>query len=116
PLQTQRWLSAQRGAEWLYRANGPDGRFTYGVVPALRAPLEGDHYLRQAAAAAALARVARFAGDQRYAARASQAIVTLLADTAADARDPQVRSTVFPAATVNHIAAAGLLVLTIHEL
>src|SRR5262249_36007695 len=116
PLQKQIWLSAQRGAEWLYRANGPDGRFAYGVVPALRTALEGDHYLRQASAAGALARVARFSGDQRYAARATQAIVALLTDTSEDARDPQVRYAAFPPATVNRLAAAGLLVAAIHEL
>src|SRR5262245_53898255 len=43
PLQKQVWLSAQRGATWLHRANGPDGRFAPGVVPALRIALEGDH-------------------------------------------------------------------------
>jgi hypothetical protein len=116
PLHKQIWLSAQRGAEWLYRANVPDGRFTNGVAPALGTTLEGDHYLRQAGAAAALARAARFFGDQRYAARATQSVVTLLADTAQDPRDPRMRSTVFPPASVNRLAAAGLLVLAIHEL
>jgi hypothetical protein len=116
PLHKQFRLSAQRGAEWLHRANGPDGRFVYGVVPALRTALEGDHYLQQAGAAATLARVARFTGDPRYAARATQAIVTLLADTAPDPQDAQVRYTVFPPASVNRLAAAGLLVLAIHEL
>jgi hypothetical protein len=116
PLHKQFRLSAQRGAEWLHRANGPDGRFVYGVVPALRTALEGDHYLQQAGAAATLARTARFTGDSRYAARATQAIVTLLADTAPDAQDSQVRYTVFPPASVNRLAAAGLLVQAIHEL
>jgi hypothetical protein len=116
PLQKQIWLSAQRGAEWLYRANGPDGRFTYGLVPALKAPLEGDHFLRQAGAAMALARAARFSRDDRYAARATQAIVALLADTTQDARDPQMRYTIFPNTAVNRVAAAGILVLAIQEL
>ena len=116
PLHQQIWLSAQRGAEWLYRANGPDGRFAYGVAPALGATLEGDHYMHQVGAAAALAQMARFSGDQRYAARAAQAIVTLLADTAQDPRDTRTRVTVFPSASVNRLAAAGLLVLAIHEL
>jgi hypothetical protein len=116
PLQKQIWLSAQRGAEWLYRANGPDGRFTHGLVPALKTPLEGDHYLRQAGAAMALARAARFTRDDRYAARATQAIVALLADTSLDSNDPRVRHTIFPPGAVNALAAAGLLVLAIHEL
>jgi hypothetical protein len=115
-LQKQLWLSATRGAEWLYRANGPDGRFAYGIVPALKAPMEGDHFLRQAGAAAALARAARFTADQRYAARATQAVVALLADTTPDPRDPQSRHTIFSSSAVNRVAAAGLLLLAIHEL
>src|ERR671937_6369 len=46
PLQRQMVLSAQRGADWLRRANRADGRFEPGCIPALRVPLEGDHYLR----------------------------------------------------------------------
>src|SRR5438309_6504244 len=75
PLQQQMYLSAQRGAEWLYRMNGADGRFAHGVVPALRTPLEGDHFLRQAGAAVALARAARFTGNEEYTARARQAVL-----------------------------------------
>ena len=33
-------LSAQRGADWLFRANRSDGRFVYGFLPAVNAPLE----------------------------------------------------------------------------
>ena len=46
PLQKQMYLSASRGADWLARANRSDGRFVYGYLPALKANLEGDHYLR----------------------------------------------------------------------
>src|SRR4051812_6658633 len=63
PLQRQMYLSAQRGADWLQRANRPDGRFVYGYLPALHKPLEGDHYLRQVGAAFALARASRYTGD-----------------------------------------------------
>jgi len=49
-FQRQLYLGAQRGAEWLQRANRVDGRFQPGLVPALRRPLESDHYLRQAGA------------------------------------------------------------------
>src|SRR5438552_3641909 len=57
------YLSGQRGMEWLQRANKPDGRFLHGFLPALRLPMEGDSYVRQAGAALALARAARFYGD-----------------------------------------------------
>jgi hypothetical protein len=116
PLRKQMHLAAQRGLEWLHRANGPDGRFIYGYVPALKTTLDGDHYLRQAGAAFALARAARYLGDDRHAARARQAVLTLLSDTAVDPRDPKVRMPTLPAIMVNHLAAAGMLLLAIHEL
>ena len=116
PLQRQFYLSAQWGADWLYRANRPDGRFMAGYLPALQLVAEGDHYLRQVGAAAALARAARFTGNERYLARARQAVLTLLLDTAPDPKDPRVRSTTLPSAVVNRLGAAGLLLLAIHEL
>jgi hypothetical protein len=116
-LQRQLYLSAQRGADWLLRANRPDGHFINGYVPALRVPLEGDHYLRQAGAAVALARAARFFGDERAAAVARQAVLTLLLDTTTDdAKNPTIRFTTLPSAAVNRLGAAGLLVQAIHEL
>jgi hypothetical protein len=96
--------------------NGVKGRFVYGYLPALKAEMEGDHYLRQAGAAFALARAARFTGEERYAARATQAVLTLLDDTAPDPGDPQVRYTTLPPAIVNRLGAAGLLVMVINEL
>jgi hypothetical protein len=100
--------------EWLQRANKPDGRFTYGFVPALRQPLAGDSYVRQAGAALALARAARFYGDDRSAAIARQAVLTLLLETNIDAKEPQVRGV--PLHLANSVAAAGTLLAAIHEL
>ena len=116
PLERQMELSARAGADWLCRANRPDGRFVYGYVPALKMVLEGDHYLRQAGAAVALARAARYTGNERHAAIARQAILTLLLDTATDPQDARVRHTTLPSVVVNRLAAAGLLVLAINEL
>lgn len=116
PLQQQMYLSAQRGADWLCRVHGADGRFAHGYVPALRTALEGDHFLRQAGAGAALARAARFTGNEQYAARARQAVLTLLAETEVDPKWPGVRTTTLPPVLVNRLAAAGCLVLAIHEL
>src|SRR5437867_382945 len=56
------YLGAQRGMDWLVRANKPDGRFVYGFHPALRLPMEGDTYVGQAGAAFALARAAKYFG------------------------------------------------------
>jgi hypothetical protein len=78
--------------------------------------MEGDHYLRQVGAAFALARAARFLGEARYAARATQAILTLLDETVTDSTDPPSRHTALPSMVVNRLGAAGLLVLAINEL
>lgn len=115
-LAKQIYLSSQRGADWLYRMNGNDGRFVYGYVPSLHRVMEGDHYLRQAGGALALARAARVTGEEKYAARATQAVLRLLADTAVDPGQPDVRSTTYPPMVVNPLASAGLLLLAIHEL
>jgi hypothetical protein len=115
--QRQLALSAQRGVDWLQRANRPDGHFIPGYVPALRTPLEGDHYLRQVGAALALARASRLFGDERPAAVARQALLTLLLDTTTTHRaDGEIRYTTPPSTVVNRLAAAGLLVLAISEL
>jgi hypothetical protein len=116
PLQKQMYFSAQRGGDWLARANRGDGRFVYGYLPALKSNMEGDHYLRQAGAAIALAREARFTGNERHAAVARQAVLTLLLETAVDAQDNRIRHTSLPSTVVNRLASAGLLVLAINEL
>jgi hypothetical protein len=115
-LQKQMFVSAQRGGDWLARANRSDGRFVYGFLPALKANLEGDHYLRQAGAAIALARESRFTGNERHAAVARQAVLTLLLETTVDAPDGRIRHTALPSTVVNRLASAGLLVLAINEL
>jgi hypothetical protein len=96
--------------------NGVKGRFLHGYLTALRAEMEGNHYLRQAGAAYALARAARFLGEERYAVRAAQAILALLDDTAVSPTDGKVRYTTLPPGMVNRVGAAGLLVLAINEL
>jgi hypothetical protein len=116
PLQRQMLLSAQRGADWLFRMNGVNGRFLYGYVPALKLEMEGDHFLRQIEAACALARAARFTGQERFAARASQAILALMEETVLESGEPPVRHTALASVVVNRLGAAGLLVLAVHEL
>ena len=73
-----------------------------GPVPARLQPVTaatdpGDHDLTQARAALALAQCAKFSGDEKQAAMASQAILTLLAATKIDPADPNCR---IPIATV----------------
>lgn len=117
PLQQDMLLSARRGAEWLCRMNTVKGRFINGLEPALPEVVpDGDNYLRQAGAAFALARAARYLGEDRYTARATQTVLTLLDETVVDPKDPQVRYTSLPSPLVNRLGAAGLLVLAINEL
>lgn len=117
PMQERQFsLSAQRGAEWLRRINRADGRFLYGYLPALGRATEEDDYLTQAGAAFALARAARHFGDSGGLAVAQQALLTLLIDTAVDAKAPALRYPTLPPALVNRLAAAGMIVAAIHEL
>jgi hypothetical protein len=116
PLTRQLTLAARRGAGWLARVNQPTGRFHPGWSPALNRPLEGDHFLVQATATYALARAARLSGDEGHTARASQALLTLLAETQPAEDDPQALHTVHPSPVVDRLAAAGLIALAIDEL
>jgi hypothetical protein len=108
--------SCQRGAEWLARNNDTKGHFVPGYLPALNKPMEGDSYLRQAGAAYALARAARFLGNDLYAARATQTILKLLDETVVDADKNNTRHTSLPSTVLNRLGASALLVLAIHEL
>ena len=111
----QFFLGAQRGAEWLARINGTNGRFLDGWVPSLNVPLEGDSYFRQAGAALALARAARLTGEERYTACAARALLSLLDETVLDTTN-QTRSTPLPSIVLNRLGSAALLVLAINEL
>jgi hypothetical protein len=108
--------SAYLAMQWLKSTNKPDGRFVYGFLPALRAPMDGDNFVSQAGAAFALSRAARYFRDERGTAIARQALLTLLMETAVDAKDPTVRHTAAPPIAVNRLASHGLLILAIHEL
>jgi hypothetical protein len=109
--------SAHSGVEWLVRAhNDVSGRFLPGWLPALAAPVDENNYLHQCAATAALARAARYYGDERYLMKARQAMLSLLAETQVDPDDASCRVTTLPGIMCNRVAAAGMLLMAIHEL
>ena len=110
PFDRQVFLSAQRGSEWLQRANGGDGRFVPGYVPALRVPLESDSFLHQAGAALALGKAAAYFQDDRAAAIARQAVLTLLEDTAEDRQQPGARVCTWPGGVLDQLEAAAITV------
>lgn len=115
PLQRQILQATGRGTEWLVRMNGTTGQFVYGIVPALRVPLEEDNFLHQAGAAFGLARAARFSGDELQLAVASHSILPLFEQTILD-KDQPVRYTSFPSVVINRLGAAALIILAVHEL
>ena len=115
PLQQRTiFLSTLRATEWLHKANKADGRFVYGFLPALRTPMEGDSFIDQAGAAYALGRAAGYFGDERAAAVAKQALLTLLLETATDPQDPQQRRTAVADALLNRVSSGGILLAAIH--
>lgn len=115
-LHQQVLYAAHRGADWLYRMHGIKGRFVPGYLPALKQVMEGDHFVRQCGAAAALGQSARFLGEERFAARATQAVLALLEETALDPSDSMARSVAIPAGGVHRLGATAALTLAIHEL
>jgi hypothetical protein len=66
PAHTQFAVAgALRGSTWLSKNQQPNGRFNHGYNPTLRQPLPGEHDLKQARAALALAESVKFADDAK---------------------------------------------------
>lgn len=114
PSERNIYVGAFRAMEWLHKANKADGRFVYGFLPALRAPMEGDSYLDQVGACYALGRASKYFGDDRSAAVAKQALLTLLLETAVDPQNPQVRRTAASDDVLHRVASSGMLLTAIH--
>ena len=104
------------GSKWMAESNQPHGRFIYGYLPALRQRMSGDNDLNQAQAALAMAQAARFSGDKKTAARASQAILVLLASTKIDPADANCRVPVQLSFVCNRVGYAATIALAIYEL
>jgi hypothetical protein len=104
------------GSAWMTRMHQPHGRFLPGYNPALRQPLPGEHDLKQARSALAMAQAAKFTGKAELKAVANQTILTLLAATKPDPTDANCRVPVHPSLVCNRVAFAALLALAIYEL
>jgi hypothetical protein len=94
----------------------PNGRFRPGIDPALGKATEDDHFIRQALGGFALARAARLTGEEKYAVKAGQTILSLLAETPKDPTNPSCRKPALPAVLCNRVGAAAYLALAIYEL
>ncbi len=117
PQQTQSAVRAVLlGSSWLTRMNQAQGRFLFGYNPALQEPMMGDHDLKQARGALALAQAAKFCGDEKQTAIASQAILTLLAATKIDPADPNCRVPVHSSFLCNRVGFAAVVAMAIYEL
>jgi hypothetical protein len=117
PHQTQAVVrSVLLAGNWMTRMNQSQGRFMYGYDPALRQALPGDHDLRQARGALGLAQAAKFTGDEKQAAIASQAVLTLLAATRPDPADANCRVPVHASVLCNRVGFAATVALAIYEL
>lgn len=114
PPETGEAVAGMRAAaNWLFNMNQANGRFLLGLNPALKAVLPGDNDLFQAFAAQALAEAARFTGEERYTARATQAVLTLLTLTKPDPADAACR---VPNVGCNGCAFAAVLAMAIYQL
>jgi hypothetical protein len=117
PAATQFAVSGViRGSQWMTKMHQPHGRFLIGYNPALRQAMPGDHDLKQAHAALAMAQTAKFSGDKTQAAIASQAILVLRATTKVEATDPNCRVPMQMSFVCNRVGFAALLALAIYEL
>lgn len=110
------YFCAERATDWLRLANRADGRFKYGLQPALKTNLDGDNYLSQVGAGFALARAGRYFCDERITAVARQSLLTLLLETMPDPDDKSCRCSAAPPLAISRLHANGTLVLAIHEL
>lgn len=109
--------SAKRGARWLQRSQRPDGLFVYGWIPCLNEPLPEENYLRQAGAAAALARTAAVTRDAELTQAALRAVRALLTSlTVVDRADPGRRRPRLPPAEAHPIGLTALILLAVAEL
>jgi hypothetical protein len=103
-------------SNWMTRMNQSQGRFIYGFNPALRQPLPRDNNLHQARASLAMAQLAKFTGDEKQAAIASQSILTLLAATGFEPTDANCRIPIQSSQICNRVGFAATLALAIYSL
>lgn len=107
--------SAKEAAGWLTRMSKADGRFVSGIDAGLGREIPGDDFA-QACAALALARAAKFTGDEKATAAASQACLTLLTLTKTDAKDDSMRVPTLAADRGNKVGFVAALAMAIYDL
>jgi hypothetical protein len=108
-------FATQRGMEWLSRdgIHQSNGRLVAGIDPALGKVIDEDNCVRQALGAFALARAARLTGEEKYAVRAAQTILSLLTEAPKDPANPAARK---PTGPGNRFGTAVHLAMAVYEL
>ena len=107
--------SMRAGADWLARMNQSNGRFFPGVNPVDNA-VAADDLRPQLEATVALATAARFTGEEAFAVRATQSVLTFRAMTAVRPDNPNLRVPTVPADSCPPVVFAALLSRAIDEL
>lgn len=111
------YFAAKRGSSWLASMQRSDGLFTYGWIPDLNRPLEEDNMLRQAGAAAALARAATVSRNPEMLMQSGQATLVMLTTyTEVDPKNPAIRRPTLPPVEANPVGFSALLLLAISEM
>ncbi len=113
PETTAAVLGMRAGAEWLAKRQQPQGRFLFGVNPALRTPIDGDSDYRQALAAWSVCQAANFTADEKLTACGAQAALGLLALTKDEA---ECRTPMLSPKGGNPVGFAAALALAIYSL
>ncbi len=103
--------SAKEAAGWLVRMSKADGRFITAFDATLQREVPDSEHA-QAVACLALARMARFTGDERITTIASQSVLTLLTFTRPDPADASRRVPT----TANKVGFAAALATAIYDL
>lgn len=106
--------SAKEATGWLTRMSQADGRFKAGIDATLLREIPGNDYA-QASAALAVARAARFTGDEKATAAASQACLALLTLAKPDLADATVRVPGLAADRGNKVGFAAVLAMAIYD-
>ncbi|QEL13478.1 hypothetical protein [Limnoglobus roseus] len=109
-------LGMRAAAEWLAKRQQPQGRFLFGVNPALRTPIDGDSDYRQALATWAVCQAANFTADEKLTACGGQAVLGLLALTKDDPADATCKTPTLLPTGGNPVGFAAALALSIYSL
>lgn len=107
--------AAKESTAWLTRMSKPDGRFVAAFDATLQRELPGSD-LGQAMGCLAVARMAKFSGDEKTTALASQAVLALFTLTKTDPSDASMRVPNLTPDRGNKVGFAAVLATAVYDL